>query len=91
MAPQIYTSAENPLPQDSRRYLLVGAGEGDDMVKGFNRMKRILARQHPSDHWQAKLTEGVEHNEAFRRSKFAEAVLWLLKPAPDTRKLAGSQ
>ena len=74
-----YTQA-NPVPKDSRLYLLVGQKEGKGMYKPMQKMNDFILKQgHPKANISSKINPEGEHNEAFWRSEFTEAVRWLFK------------
>ena len=70
------------LPKQSRISLLVGTKEGREMVSNTLKMADLLLKQGLA-HAQLslKVVPEAEHNEAFWRSEFADAVLYLYNPA----------
>jgi len=71
---------ENPVPKDTRLYLLVGKKEGPGMYENMDKMYDFIKEQgHPEGQISAKANEEGEHNEAFWSSEFSEAVKWLFK------------
>ncbi|MBZ9610483.1 alpha/beta hydrolase [Rheinheimera maricola] len=70
------------LPPGSRISLLVGAHEGRDMVTNTQKMAALLRLQGFNRMQLAvKSVPGAEHNEAFWRGEFADAVLFLFNPS----------
>ena len=70
------------LPADSRISLLVGDKEGRDMVSNMQKMASLLRQQGlTAGNLSVKTVAGAEHNEAFWRSEFSDAVLFLFNPA----------
>ena len=82
-ADAVYTQTDiNVLPADSRISLLVGDKEGRDMVNNTQKMAALLRQQGFADSsLSVKTIAGAEHNEAFWRSEFSDAVLFLFNPA----------
>ncbi|GAB5523458.1 MAG: hypothetical protein Roseis2KO_13300 [Roseivirga sp.] len=78
---KVYTfTRNNPVPKDSRLYLLVGKKEGPMMYEAMNEMYDFIKEQgHPEGNISAKTNPEGEHNEKFWRSEFKEAVKWLFK------------
>jgi predicted alpha/beta superfamily hydrolase len=71
-------AAAKPGPTDARMYLLVGTKEGDEMVKQAVRMREQLVKMgHPEANTTVKVVRDGEHSEAFWRSEFREALLWM--------------
>lgn len=69
------------LPAGSRISMLVGEKEGRDMVNNMQKMAALLRQQGLAPRQLAvKTVPGAEHNEAFWRSEFADAVLFLFNP-----------
>lgn len=69
---------EQPTPKDSRLYFLVGGDEGLETVENLNRMVALeLAGGHPASQLRSVVSPQGQHNEAFWRSEFQQAVLWL--------------
>lgn len=69
---------ENPVPDDSRLYLLVGKQEGRGMVAPMKKMyAHIKKLGHPEENIRSKINPEGKHNEAFWRSEFPQAVKWL--------------
>ncbi|MEO3878684.1 alpha/beta hydrolase [Rheinheimera fenheensis] len=72
----------NLLPANSRISLLVGDKEGRDMVSNLQKMANLLRQQgFATSNLSVKTVAGAEHNEAFWRSEFSDAVLFLFNPA----------
>lgn len=69
---------ENGRLQHNRMYLLVGEKEGYDTDKDSQKMEKILLKTgfNPRN-LKLKINPNGEHNEAFWRSEFLEAVKWL--------------
>lgn len=76
---QVYGfTANNPVPNSSRLYFLVGTKEGDSMVSNMEKMvAQQLAQGHLPSNLVSKVVEGAEHNESFWSEEFPEAILWL--------------
>ena len=74
-------SLANPLPVDARLYLLMGGEEGDQMVDNFQRMHQLLSDKGAGGTMQVLLDPDGEHNEAFWRGHFSQAVQWLFAEA----------
>lgn len=71
---------KNPVPKDSRLYLLVGEKEGPMMYEPMDQMYEFIKEQgHPEENISAKTNPDGEHNERFWRGEFSEAVKWLFK------------
>ena len=70
------------LPKQSRISLLVGTKEGREMVSNTLKMADLLRSQGLANaQLSVKVVPEAEHNEAFWRSEFADAVLYLFNPA----------
>lgn len=70
----------NPVPKDSRLYLLVGQKEGPMMYEQMDRMYAFIKEQgHPEENISAKTNPQGAHNEKFWRSEFKEAIKWLFE------------
>ncbi|MCE7994466.1 MAG: alpha/beta hydrolase [Roseivirga sp.] len=70
----------NPLPKDSRLYLLVGQKEGPMMYEQMDKMYAFIKEQgHPAVNISAKTNPEGAHNEKFWRSEFMEAIKWLFE------------
>lgn len=70
------------LSPGSRISLLVGEKEGRDMVSNTQKMARLLRQQgFAASGLSVKTVAKAEHNEAFWRSEFSDAVLFLFNPA----------
>lgn len=69
------------LPADSRIMLLMGRQEGSEMVGNMLKMAHLLQQQGLEPHQLATKVVAGEHNEAFWRREFADAVLYLFNPA----------
>lgn len=62
--------------------MLTGEKEGRDMLANMHKMARLLREQGlPAQQFSLKQVPDAEHNEAFWRSEFADAVLFLYNPA----------
>jgi len=71
---------ENPVPANTRLYMVVGKKEGPGMYENMEKMYAFIKAQgHPADHISAETNLEGEHNEAFWNSEFADAVKWLFK------------
>ena len=80
IAPQIFAATEsNPALKNTRIYLATGGKEGESMTQGFAQMHDLLKKSASADLWQAKLDEDGEHNEAFWRRAFPQAISWIFE------------
>ena len=71
---------ENPVPKDARLYLVVGKKEGPGMYENMEKMHAFIKEMgHPETHIYGETNPEGEHNEAFWRGEFADAVKWLFK------------
>lgn len=72
-----------PARKDARLYLLVGDQEGAERVEKAARMRAALVGiSGQPGNTTLKVVPGGEHNEAFWRSEFRQAILWMFeKPA----------
>lgn len=68
---------DNAALADTRVYLVTGALEGQSMTDGFEHMQELLAQHSIPEQWQAMLAANGEHNEAFWRRQFPQAISWL--------------
>lgn len=69
-----------PIPKNSRLYMIVGKKEGPGMTENMERMFTFIQeRGHPEKNIFAKTDPEGEHNEAFWRREFKQAVQWLFK------------
>ena len=69
---------ENPLPKNARLYLIVGKKEGPGMWENMEKMHAFIkAKGHPENNIYAETFPEAEHNEAFWKGEFANAVKWL--------------
>ena len=76
---------ELPVPQDTRLYFLVGDKEGTGTVANVHRMAALeRSVGHPKANLQTVVSPLGEHNEAFWRAGFPDAVLWLFAASPST-------
>lgn len=72
---------QHPVPKQHRLYFIVGGKEGEDMVQPMNQMQQLISEQgHPQQHIQAKVIADGQHNEAFWRVHFSDAIEWLFNP-----------
>jgi len=63
---------------NQRIYQIVGSEEGGTMTNDMNEMHEILLNKgFPNTHLFSKVVQGQGHNEAFWRSEFKDAYLWL--------------
>ncbi|WP_417703668.1 alpha/beta hydrolase [Rheinheimera aquimaris] len=69
------------LPADSRIMLLMGRQEGSEMVGNMLKMAQLLQQQGLEPQQLATKVVAGDHNEAFWRREFADAVLYLFNPA----------
>ncbi|TQV75041.1 alpha/beta hydrolase [Aliikangiella marina] len=68
------------LTAESKLYMLMGGEEGDDMVENFKKMRLQLKSAGLTDeNLSASVVPAGEHNEAFWRSEFKRAILWLFQ------------
>lgn len=59
-------------------FLLVGGKEGEDMVSGTNKMKKLLQETgFKNKNLKKKINPEGKHNEAFWKSEFLEVISWL--------------
>lgn len=64
--------------EDTKIFMLMGQKEGKEMVKGINKMNKILSRQHFSTANLYSITKADgEHKEWFWQREFEQAILWL--------------
>ncbi|MBQ4818515.1 alpha/beta hydrolase-fold protein [Aquimarina sp. MMG016] len=71
---------DNPVPHDSRLYLLVGKKEGPNMHTNTQKMyDQIVTATHPKKNISVLIDPEGEHNEAFWKKHFPTAILWLFK------------
>lgn len=71
---------ENPVPKNTRLYLLVGKKEGPGMYENMEKMHAFIKEKgHPEANVYGETDPEGEHNEAFWRGEFANAVKWLFK------------
>ncbi|MEW7290845.1 alpha/beta hydrolase [Aquimarina sp. 2304DJ70-9] len=68
-----------PIPEDSRIFLLIGKKEGWDMVKNTRKMNKYIISSHPEKNLKLVVDPKGEHNEAFWRKQFTQAIQWLFK------------
>lgn len=72
-----YTKA-NRAASDARLYVMLGSEEGDGMVADTVKMQRQLKEHgNPRENTLFKTVQGGQHNEAFWRQEFPEAIQWL--------------
>lgn len=83
VADEVYQQTDAAvLPQTVRISMLTGEKEGRDMLTNMHKMARQLRAQGlPASQFSLKQVPDAEHNEAFWRSEFADAVLFLYNPA----------
>lgn len=71
-------TGENGDHDSQKVYQIVGSEEGGTMVDDMNEMHELLSDHgFTSDNLVSKVVQGQGHNEAFWRSEFGEAYLWL--------------
>lgn len=77
----IWTFTEQNGSYNSQRiYQIVGSQEGSSMVNGMNQMHDLLLNQgFTTNNIFSKVVQGQGHNEAFWRSEFKDAYLWLFQ------------
>lgn len=69
---------EQPVPEDSRIYLLIGGKEGESMVPGATKMaETIMAGGHPDENLVFTNDPAGIHSESFWGEYFGEAIVWL--------------
>lgn len=73
----IYKLTEQTPQVKSKIYLLCGDAESDHLVSEVNRMDKLLETRMQSTEKVLKIVPGGKHNEAFWKSEFEEAILWL--------------
>ncbi len=81
---------ELPVPQDTRLYFLVGGKEGTGTVANVHRMAALeRSTGHTAANTRTVVSPLGEHNEAFWRAGFSDAVLWLFAalPSPNVKSL----
>ncbi|WP_237067537.1 alpha/beta hydrolase [Microbulbifer guangxiensis] len=76
IAPGFFQEARQPLPVDSRLYLLAGGREGDDMVSDFRDMHALLKETQQASILHRLAPQG-EHTEGFWRAELKAALEWL--------------
>ncbi|GAA4274076.1 alpha/beta hydrolase-fold protein [Aquimarina gracilis] len=70
----------NPVPNDTRLFLLVGQKEGDGMTVNTQKMyDQILSSKHPKENIKIIIDPKGNHNEAFWREQFTYTVHWLFR------------
>ncbi|WP_378182198.1 alpha/beta hydrolase [Aquimarina sp. SS2-1] len=68
----------NPIPKETRLFLLVGKKEGDGMSENTIKMyDQILSSKHPKGNIQMIIDPKGEHNEALWKKHFPAAIKWL--------------
>lgn len=73
-------TSDNPVPKNTRLYLLVGGQEGPVMANPMQRMYEFVKEQgHPAENISAKNQPEGKHNEAFWSSEFKEAIRWMFR------------
>jgi predicted alpha/beta superfamily hydrolase len=72
-----YKSAE---AKKSKFYFLMGEKEGNSMITNFQKVTNAMKTTNfPNENMLVKLAPNGAHSEAFWRSEFEEAVIWLFK------------
>lgn len=80
--PEIYDhTAQNPIAEDTRLYLLAGQQEGNgSVVNDVNQMESVLLQSgFPSDNIEVKIDADGEHREWYWAREFPAAYLWLFE------------
>lgn len=67
--------AENPMANDVTIYSIMGEKEGEKMIEHFNSFNQVLRTQ--VNRFFSEITPNAEHNEAYWRSEFEDAIRWL--------------
>lgn len=68
----------NPIPKDSRLFLLVGGKEGDMNIDASKKMYNyILESGHPKENLNLIIDPEEDHNEVLWRKQFVPAIRWL--------------
>ena len=82
VADEVYQQTDAAmLSKQVRISMLTGEKEGRDMLANMHKMARQLREQGlPAQQFSLKQVPDAEHNEAFWRSEFADAVLFLYNP-----------
>ena len=71
------------LPPGVRYYATTGSKEGDEAVAALHRMAGVLRANEPADFALfSEVREGAEHNEAFWKAEFPQAIRWLFPEPP---------
>lgn len=69
---------ENPLPKDHRLFFTVGGKEATQMHAPLDNMIKLIQQSgHPAQHLYQETVAKGHHNEAFWRSRFGDAIIWL--------------
>lgn len=69
----------NPLPSDARLYLLAGGKEGQQTADDMNRMVALMREARKGQPIYSAVVPEGKHNEAFWRTEFPKAVVWLFE------------
>lgn len=68
----------NTSDNNSKMYFLVGKKEGRKMVSNMNKMIKTMKKSgFDKEKINSNIVAGKEHNEAFWKEEFEEAILWL--------------
>ncbi|CAN5382773.1 hypothetical protein BH09BAC3_BH09BAC3_13930 [soil metagenome] len=75
---EVYSfTKDNPVPSDSRLYLIVGKNEGAMVDESEKMYDQIVAQEHPKENVMLVVDADGEHNEASWRRQFTPAIKWL--------------
>jgi len=67
----------NPIPKDSRLFLLVGGNEGDMKNKTEKMYRSILKSRHPPENLNLIIDPKMDHNEILWSKQFIPSIRWL--------------
>lgn len=70
---------ENPVPEDTRLYLIIGEKEGGAVTEMEEMYDQILDTGHPKDNIFKKVDPNGEHNESSWRKQFIPAIKMLFE------------
>lgn len=70
--------AKVKMPPDARLYFLMGGDEGGSQVPDVKKVfESVRANGHPAQAMSLKIPPDGQHNEAFWRGEFEQAILWM--------------
>jgi predicted alpha/beta superfamily hydrolase len=70
--------AKVKMPPDARLYFLMGGDEGGSQVPDVKKVfETVRANGHPAQAMSLKITPSGQHNEAFWRGEFEQAIMWM--------------